>query len=222
MAIQYRHEIERLVVSPELLTNLAGQRLVKRLRIAGTPCTRLTPDQFATIAHALEPQGVAALVRQRWQPLSNINLEQGGCRLVLESLRSPGNLGSIVRSCHAAGAGGVILLDDGVDCYDPAAARASMGSLFAVEHTQATLQELLAWKRVHGVAIVGAAIDAKYDYRELNYPERCLIALGCERKGLSSALRMACDSLVRIPMVSSIDSLNVSVAAGLLLYEVYR
>jgi TrmH family RNA methyltransferase len=131
----------------------------------------------------------------------------------------PGNLGTILRTADAVGATGVILLGDATDPYDPAALRASMGAIFAVQLAHASFDEFAAWKRASGAFLVGASDKATADYQDVAYPQPLVLLMGSERQGLSPTQQALCDLMVRLPMCGRSDSLNLAVATGVLLYE---
>jgi TrmH family RNA methyltransferase len=141
---------------------------------------------------------------------------------VLESLQSPGNLGTILRTSEAIGGAGVILLDTTIDAYHPGTVRASMAAMFRQRFVRATLPQLLAWKERHGCSLVGTSPAARDDYRAVSYPRPTLLFMGGERKGLSAQQQAACDIVVKLPMVGSCDSLNLAVATGVMLYELFE
>jgi TrmH family RNA methyltransferase len=221
-AVEHGTPIETVVVAPDLLTNPFGQTLAADLRQSGTFCLAVTAEVFALLSHAEESQGIGVVARQQWEPLERLPPWDGLCWVALAGVRSPGNLGTILRTCDAVGAGGLILLDSGIDPYDPAATRASMGSLFAVQLARATLPELVQWKTWHGCTLVGAASGAPVDYHDISYTPPVVLLMGPERRGLSRAEQALCDQMVRIPMVGAADSLNLAVATGILLYEVFN
>jgi TrmH family RNA methyltransferase len=160
-------------------------------------------------------------VRQRWTPLERIVPADDSCWIMLDTVRSPGNLGTILRTSEAVGGAGLILLGDAVDPYDPAAVRASMGSLLSQRFVRTTVADVLRWKDRQQCVLVGTAPSAATDYQAVDYRAPAVLLLGGERKGLSSELQALCDVVVRIPMLGHTDSLNLSVAASLLLYEVF-
>lgn len=214
--------IETLVAAPELMNSPFGRAQVRALRRSGVRYAEVTADVFHTLAQSDDPQGVAAVVRQRWARLSDMPAEAGGCWVALSAVQSPGNLGTLVRTCEAVGAGGVILLSDGPDPYNASAVRASMGAVFATRFVRSSLSELTRWKQRHGVRLVGTAPSANTDYRQVAYNEPVILFMGWERQGLSVEEQAVCDTLVRIPMVGRCDSLNLAVATSLMLYEVFN
>ena len=127
-AAQQSAQIETIVVAPRLLVSIPGQRLVRKLRQQGTPCLEVPPEVLHNLSLSDDPQGVGAVIRQRWEPLDKIKARRELCWLALDTVQSPGNLGTILRCCDAVGCAGVIFLDAATDPYDPACIRASMGA----------------------------------------------------------------------------------------------
>jgi RNA methyltransferase, TrmH family len=214
--------IETVVVAPRMLESDHGWEVVERLKASGTPVLEVAPGVFRDLSLAEEPQGVAAVVRQWWEPLGRVAPDAGLCWVALESVRAPGNLGTVLRTCEAVGAAGVMLLGDTTDPYDPATVRASMGSLFSQRLVRTTAGELAAWKTRHGVTLAGTSPSAREDYHQYRYPSPVVLLMGSERRGLSSTQQRLCDVLVRVPMAGGVDSLNLAVATSVILYEVFN
>jgi TrmH family RNA methyltransferase len=145
------------------------------------------------------------------------------CRWVaLSNVANPGNLGTIIRTCDAVGIEGIILLDRSTDPYDPTALRASMGAHFSIKLVKAGFQELVAWKQTNRLALIGTSDGAELDYHLARYPQKFVLLMGSEREGLTSNQMEQCDLMVRIPMLGRSDSLNLAVATGVILYEMYN
>jgi TrmH family RNA methyltransferase len=216
--------IETLIVAPAYLTIPFGQALARRLAAGGVATLEVSPDVYRLLARSDEPQGLAAVVRQQWASLDEVVPSGPACWLAVERVRSPGNLGSVLRTAEAVGVAGVILLGtagDRADPYDPAAVRSSMGAVAALRFVEASGRELAGWARRHGCLVVGASSGA-LDYLAVSYPDRVVVMVGNERRGLAAEHRAICDRLVGIPMVGRGDSLNLAVAAGVVLYEVFN
>ncbi|MGQ5702561.1 TrmH family RNA methyltransferase [Sandaracinobacteroides sp. A072] len=193
-------------------------RLSEATARAGGTVMSTTPELLSGVTGKDNPQAVAAAYAPRLTRLED--LVPGPRTLVAERLRDPGNLGTLLRACDAAGAGAFILVDDCADPTSPEAVRASMGAIFTIPVVLTTADGLLAWKARHGAHLVGAALDPRAaDYRELPYPAPCLLLLGNEQAGLPEGLKAACDRLAIIPMLGKADSLNVAMAGTLMLYE---
>ena len=225
-AVAQDARIEAVLVVPKTLEHPFGLRLRRQLEQKRVPVWEVTPDLFLRLSRAEEPQWIGAVVRQRWGTLADVpsfSAATGGlCWVALDQVHSPGNLGTILRTGDAVGASGVIVIGDAVDPYDPACVRATMGAIFALRLVRATGGEFAAWKRGSGCRLVGTSPHAARDYRAVAYPARTVLFMGGERKGLSQERQRLCDDLVRIPMVGRGDSLNLAIATGVLLYEVFN
>ncbi len=225
-ALHLNADVELLVVAPDLLRHPSGRELVTRRQRLGAPCLEVSAEVYDSITRGVSlkygPQGLAAVVRQAWLPLAEAVRPRDRCWVALDAVADPGNLGTILRTCDAVGAAGVILLGPTADPYDPAAVRASMGAIFSRRLVRATFAELVAAKRQHGFAVVGTSGGAAVDYRGVAYRPPVVLLMGSERTGLSPQQQALCDLVVRIPMVGRADSLNVAVAAGIVLYEIFH
>lgn len=213
-------DVALLIVAPDLLTSdhaleaikAAEQRRIERLDVS--------PEVFKTLSNRDGPQGLAAVVRQRWLSLRSLELEDGDIWIALTAVADPGNLGTILRTADAAGASGIILLENSTDPWAHSAMRASTGAIFTRHLVRAEWPAFIAWAREQSVTVVGATDDAESSYRDADYGSRTVLLMGSEREGLSAQQREACDRLVAIPMHGQVDSLNLGVAASLVLYEV--
>lgn len=221
-AVEARARIETLVYSPPLLVHPFGRRLARELCETGVRCLEVAPDVLHSLALNDDPQGIAAVVRQKWEPLARVSPGRDLCWVALDTVQSPGNLGTILRTCDAVGAAGVILVGDAIDPFDPATVRATMGALFTQRFVRTTLADFLAWKRAQNCLLVGTSPAAPVDYQAARYPAPIVLWMGGERKGLPVEFQQLCDAMVRIPMVGRSDSLNLAVATSVLLYEVFN
>jgi RNA methyltransferase, TrmH family len=218
-AVEQQAAIESVFVEPSLLSNPFGQKLARRLRESGTPGIRLAPQLYRELTLAAEPQGIGAVLRQRWIPLASLEPARNSLWLALESIELPGNLGTILRTGEAADVAGVFLVDAESDPYDPAAVRASMGSLFSQKLIRCSTREFTEWARRTGVTIVSSSPAGLLDYKALRCQWPVALVVGSEKHGLSERIVEASDFTVRIPMRDKCDSINVAVAAGVLLFE---
>ncbi len=201
-----------------------------RERHPNVPLYPLPAEMLGRLSRSPEPQGVGAVVGQHWTPLYRLAPDAGLCYLALDTVRNPGNFGTVLRTLEAVGGAGMICLPPAVpgaapvDPFDPGVVRAAMGSTFALRFTRAGGAEWRDWRQKHGVTLVGTSPRTGADYRSLCYGERVVLWMGGERKGLTEAQMADCDSLVRIPMApgATADSLNLAMAASVLLYELYN
>jgi RNA methyltransferase, TrmH family len=221
-AVQLRADIETLIVAPDLLRSDFALNLVQQARADGVDVLELSGGAFETISQREGPQGLAAIVRQRWDSLALVRPRGGDCWVALAGVQDPGNLGTILRTAEATGAPGVILLDSSVDAYDPSAMRASTGAIFSRRLVRTTSEGFAPWLRERNVAVVGTSDAATASYRDLAYPAPMVLLMGSERAGLTHEQRALCGEVVRIPMAGRVDSLNLAVATGIVLYEVFH
>jgi TrmH family RNA methyltransferase len=199
----------------------AVRELVDWALDAGAQCNLVPDNVLAALSTMDNPQKVIGVFSERWLPETGISTDPGDVWVALEHVRDPGNLGTIIRTVDAAGAKGVILVGDCCDPYSREGVRATMGSIFqvpiaAMDHVD-FVQLLSTWPG----ASVGTHLSAKDDFRT-DYRGPVLLVMGSEGVGLSDALAQACTHLVKIPMRGHVDSLNLSVATAVMLYEIRR
>ncbi len=221
-AIRSGSEIASLIVAPELLTSDFAHGLLARQVNPDVPRLEVTATVMQSLSTRQHPQGLAAVVRQRWHPLAAVRPGDELCWVALDAPQDPGNVGTILRTLDAVGGAGLILLGDATDPHHPAAVRASMGAICTQRLVRTTFAELCAWKQAHGYRLAGTAVNATRDYDAVSYDAPLVLLMGSEREGLSAGQAAACDDLLCLPMVGRVDSLNLAVATGVVLYEVFR
>jgi TrmH family RNA methyltransferase len=151
--------------------------------------------------------------------LDRIDRAKAPLWIVAQALRDPGNLGTILRTGDAVGAGGLILVDDCADPFSVEAVRASMGALFTQTVAAAAWPDFLAWLRAGEGQLIGTSLNAALDYQQPQYSRPAFLLVGNEQAGLPPAYEAECDLLVRIPMLGKADSLNAAVATAVTAYE---
>ncbi len=219
-AVQLDTPLEALIVAPELLRSEFAHGLIEEARSRGVEIIEVSDQVFHSLSKREGPQGLGALLRQRWTKLGDVQIAPGERWVALEETADAGNLGTILRTCDASGAEGVILLDHTTDPYDPVAMRASTGAIFTRRVVRASWEDFLAWGRREQATLIGTSDRATDDYRTCDYGERTVLVMGSERAGLTDERQADCTRTVRIPMMGRIDSLNLAVATALVLYEV--
>ena len=213
--------VEALLYAPDLLTGDFADSLLEEARRSGLKPQPVSARVMDSVAEKDNPQGILAVVQQRKLRLSDISKIQTGVALV--SPQDPGNVGTILRTIDAVGVDALFLLDDSVDLYHPTCVRASMGTLFWKPVAQAGFEEFGTWAQEKGIRLIGTSAHAKVDYREISPGDSpWLLLLGNEQKGLSEWQIAVCDVTVAIPMNGRVSSLNLSVAAGILLYALNK
>jgi len=213
---------EILLIGEGAIGRPAVASLVERLAAQGVRCIETTESVLRTIAHRDNPQTVIGVYAPRWADLDAIDARADFCWVVLEAVRDPGNLGTILRTADGVGADGLMLIGPCCDPYSVEAVRATMGSIFAMPIVKAELPDFAAWRRRQGGMAVGTALDAGTDHDALDYARPTFLVMGNEQAGISADMARQCDALVRIPMRGRADSLNLAIATGLMLYEIWR
>jgi len=219
-ALAAGHVPTTLVFTAEAERHPLTIALIRATSAARGTCLRTTPDLMQRLTGKDNAAGVAAAYEIPGTDLDRIDRRTAKLWLVAENLKDPGNFGTMLRTCDATGAGGVILLDQSCDPFSVEAVRASMGALFSRRVAQATGREFFQWLRAGEGQLVGAALaGSTVDYRAHAYAGPCFLLMGNEQAGLPDDYASQCDALVKLPMHGSADSLNVAVCAGVLLYH---
>jgi RNA methyltransferase, TrmH family len=215
-------QIDFLLYSKELLASDFAGALIKQESFKGTRCVLVSADVLESVAEKDNPQGILAVVSQKKYPLSAFS--QSGMKrgVALVAPQDPGNVGTILRTMDAVGADGLFLLDGGVDPFHPSSVRASMGTLFWKPVVTATFTDFRAWAAEMGYRLIGTTAHAKLDFREIILDSRStILVLGNEQKGLSKEQMATCEVNISLPMRGKASSLNLAVAAGILMYHLF-
>jgi TrmH family RNA methyltransferase len=177
---------------------------------------------FKKISYRDKPDGFLALAKPSYMGLKDLQLSLDPLIVVLEAVEKPGNLGAVLRSADAVGADAVIINGDRTDIFNPNVIRASRGTVFSVQTVKAGREETIKFLKEKNIAIYASALSAKRNYLEVDFKKGSAIVFGTEDKGLSDDWINSADELIKIPMKGSIDSLNVSVSAGVIIFEALR
>ncbi len=213
-AVQAGWQIDAILYSPaELRSDFAKELLA---RYAGRQ-EAVSADVMESIASKENPVGIAAVVHQRLGQLNDLS----GARRALAVIapQDPGNVGTILRTMEACGSDILFLLDGGVDPFHPTAIRAAMGASFWRPIVKASFGELVAWARSHESQLIATSAHAERSYLEWAPHDPWILVLGSEQRGLTPEQMKACDVAVSIPITGRVSSLNLAVAAGILLYH---
>ena len=189
----------------------------------GVRCIRLKDKLFGQLSDTQSPQGVLAVIRQKEYELNKILDSRSGFLLIMDGIKDPGNLGTMIRTMDAAGGDGVILINDCVDPYNPKAIRATMGSILRVPVLKAVNKEEILTALIQaGYHIVVSGLDGMDVFTYAEETNKLALVIGSESHGVSPEVRKKAQSLVKIPMVGGAESLNAAVAGGILIYEFFR
>ncbi len=194
------------------------QKAAEATRRAGGEVIEVNREILEKVSRRDNPQAVVAVFQQTFAELDALEPQSAPCWVALQAVRDPGNLGTIIRTADAAGCGGVILVGDCCDPFSVEAVRATMGSIFAVKIAKASVEQFLAFRETWPGSVVGTLLTAQVDHRTAEYRKPSLILMGNEQQGLPPELAAACDVNVKIPMRGRADSLNLSVATGIMIY----
>ncbi|MDC0887135.1 RNA methyltransferase [Altererythrobacter sp.] len=187
---------------------------------SGGEVIETSDDILAKITGKSNPQAVAGVFTEWDTGLDRIDRSSAPIWLVAQALRDPGNLGTMLRTGDAVGAGGLILIDDCADPFSVEAVRASMGAIFTQQVVQSRWEPFIAWQHEGPGQLVAASLRDAVPYRSAPYQAPCLIMVGNESQGLPEEYEAACDLRVTMPMLGKADSLNAAVAGAVLAYEV--
>lgn len=179
-------------------------------------------EVFEKIAIRENSGGVLAVARQKIHRLDSIRLSANPLVLVLESVEKPGNLGAILRTADAAGVDAVIICDPKTDFYNPNVIRSSVGCVFTNQVASATSEETLSWLEKNNIMPYSTYLKASRSYHTVDYTKPCAIVMGTESTGLSDVWTTEKQNPIIIPMHGSIDSMNVSTAAAVIVFEARR
>jgi TrmH family RNA methyltransferase len=221
-AAEQKAGIQRIIYCPAILKSTVAKSFIEGNEDNKFLIIEVDEKVFLSIASKEGPQGIAAVIRQKWFCLDEILKEKIGIWVGLDSVQDPGNLGSILRTLNAIGGKGLFLLDHTTDAYHPTAVRASMGAIFTQKLIKVQKEEFIQWKRINDVRLFGTDCNNGIDYQKVKYPERMILLMGSEQKGLDPQLAERCDELITIPMRGTVDSLNLANATSIILYEVYN
>ncbi len=213
--LQQGYEIDTVFCCPEIYgsewTAQGGERVFL-----------LSPAIYNKVAYRGGTEGVMAEVKSRRLALNDLQLPENPLLVVLESVEKPGNLGAILRSADAAGVDAVVVCDPLTDLQHPNIIRSSTGAFFSVPCVACTSEECIAFLKARGIQILTAQLQDSSLYYDTDMRRATAIVMGTEATGLTPQWRQAADAHIRIPMLGTCDSLNVSVSAAILMYEAVR
>jgi TrmH family RNA methyltransferase len=197
-----------------------ASEIIRATEAAGGDAIETSPEILSKMSGKDNPQMVLGAYRQPATALERIDRSAAPLWIVAQALRDPGNLGTILRTGDAVGAGGLILVDDCADPFSVEAVRASMGALFTQAIATARWPEFVSWLRSGEGQLVGTSLGAQCDYLAADYRQPCFLLIGNEQQGLPVDYEAECDLLVKIPMAGRADSLNAAVAAAVMAFAI--
>jgi len=206
--------IESVLYAPDMLTSDFAWDLISSLEPTPQP---VSAQVMESLSGKDNPQGILAVVQQKNIRLNELQQLESAAAIV--SPQDPGNVGTILRTLDAVGADALFLLDGGVQLYHPTTVRASMGTLFWKPVIQTSFDEFVRWSQERDYQLIGTSAHGDVEYQTFVPNPPWILVLGNEQKGLSPDQTNACDLTVSLPMKGRVSSLNLAVAAGVLLYQ---
>ncbi len=221
-ALASRAKVRMLILAPDLLTSERARLEVQAQERAGMRVVQVSPEVLKSLAEREHPTGIAAVVQLTPLNPDELFVDENALFVALYRVSNPGNLGSILRTADAVQARGVILIGNATDPHAPSAVKASRGAIFSVPCVQIEHeQEFLEWCRKQRLRMVTTSDRGAQNLWEANLDGPLVVLFGNEGEGLPSEL-LAEGNAIRIPMAGEVDSLNLAVAAGVILYECVR
>lgn len=221
-AIDHGAPLEMLLVAPDLLTSEGALAVVQEQRAAGLPVHELGREAFESIVERDHPSGLLGTAQIQKPPVTDLVANASSLFVALSDVSNPGNLGSIIRAADAVGGDGVIVVGDSTDPHHPSAVKASMGTLFSTPvHYADDIDELFSWTLMEKVSVVTTSAKTETAMWDHSFTTPSLILLGSETTGLPTDV-LERGTAITIPMWGSASSINLAVAAGILLYEARR
>jgi TrmH family RNA methyltransferase len=211
---------EIVAFSAEGARHPLAAEIIAATEAAGGEAIETTPDILSKMSGKDNPQMLLGAYRQPEASLQRIDRSKAPLWIVAQALRDPGNIGTILRTGDAVGAGGLILIDDCADPYSVEAVRASMGAVFTQDIATARWPEFVQWLRSGDGQLVGTSLKGATDYLDAQYRQACFLLIGNEQQGLPSDYEAECDLLVKIPMAGRADSLNAAMAAAVMAFAI--
>jgi len=215
------YQIESVFICPTLCKDNDLYKLIKELN-QKISVFEITKPIYENIAYRESTEGVMAICAVKEHALEHLKLSKNPFVIVLEAVEKPGNLGAVLRTADACGADAVIVCDQVVDIYNTNVIRSSTGCVFYQQIATASSKETIKWLKNNNFQICAATPLSNKNYTDINLCPAVAIVLGSEAKGLTKIWFNKADMLVKIPMLGKTDSLNVSISAAVIAYEIVR
>lgn len=218
LALVGGYTLQSVFFCPEIISAAALQEL----NVADNVLVPVQKNVFEKIAYRESTGGIIALAKHKKHSLQDLVLSDNPLVLVLEGVEKPGNLGAILRTADAAGIDAVVICDPQTDFYNPNVIRSSVGTVFTIPVASATSAETMQWLKEHGIKIFCTYLEASSPYHHVDFKGPSAIIMGTESTGLSAYWITNSDENIIIPMQGKIDSMNVSTAAAVVVFEAKR
>jgi RNA methyltransferase, TrmH family len=219
-AVLSGYQFDSLFFCPELIDyNIIGEIFKNKLP---KKIFEINREIFNKAAYRQDSGGMLLLAKPSNHKLSGLKLSQNPLILVIEGVEKPGNIGAIYRTADAAGISAIIICDQGTDLYNPNAIRASLGCIFSIPTAICSSAEAISFLKIDNIQILTSYLNAAVPYHTIDYTKPSAIVMGTEATGITEIWLKASDSDIIIPMRGMADSMNVSTAAAVLIFEACR
>ncbi len=218
LAIKGNYELETILFLPDLIS----KDQITKLSNDSIEFIEINKEVYQKLAYRDTTEGIIAIAKTKSLSLLNLKLSENPLILVMESIEKPGNIGAMLRTCDAANIDAVIIANPKTDLYNPNIVRSSVGCLFTNQIAIGTSEEIIQFLKNKNIAIFGATLQNSNFYHTQNYNTPTALVVGTEATGLTQVWRDNSKQNIIIPMQGEIDSMNVSVASAILLFEAKR
>ncbi len=218
-ALEAKVDLDFVLVVPSLIRNDFGKQMLGKIEATGISLFEIEAELMDSLSQREKSSGFLGVARSQYMDLKDIDIAKAKRLVALINPQDPGNVGSILRSVDANGSDGILLLDRGVDAYHPSAVRAGMGAHFWKQIARGTFDEFTKWARDNHYQILGSSAKEGLEIQQIQASLPYVLLLGSEREGLSDSQKGACDQIISLRMLGRNTSLNLSVAAGILLFR---
>lgn len=217
LAIKGNYEIETILICFEVIDKSFNPSIFQSLNTI-----EISKEVYQKLAYRDTTEGIIAVAKTKSHQLLDLQLPENPLILVMESIEKPGNIGAMLRTCDAAKVDAVIIANPKTDLYNPNMVRSSVGCLFTNQIATASTEETIAFLQQNNINFYSATLQNSTPYHTQNFTKPTALVVGTEATGLSEPWREKATQNIIIPMQGEIDSMNVSVAAAILLFEAKR
>lgn len=224
LAVKGNYEIETILFCPELanLSEKIPTNLSLRAQSRSENLIEISKEVYQKLAYRDTTEGIIAVAKTKSHQLADLQLPENPLILVMESIEKPGNIGAMLRTCDAAKLDAVIIANPKTDLYNPNMVRSSVGCLFTNQVAMASTEETISFLQQKNINFYSATLQNSTSYHTQNFTAPTALVVGTEATGLSQLWREKATQNINIPMQGEIDSMNVSVAAAILIFEAKR
>lgn len=225
LALKGNYELETVLFLPEIISEIEIQNVIANSNVTDKNAIEfieINKEVYQKLAYRDTTEGIIAVAKIKTLRLSDLKLSENPLILVLEAIEKPGNIGAMLRTADAANIDAVLIANSKTDLYNPNIVRSSVGCLFTNQIASASSEEIVSYLKENKIAIFGATLQNATLYNTKNYTVPSALVVGTEATGLSAIWREKSIQNIIIPMQGEIDSMNVSVAAAILLFEAKR